>query len=82
MTKHNLPHNVNICYCIYLKGTEINEICMPDTITMNWTIFIFQQELLPLIIIVSLFYKIKHNKLKTYFLNWVTAVLNNFCVKL
>ena len=30
MTKHNFPYNFNICYRIYLKPAEINEIGIPD----------------------------------------------------
>ena len=51
ITKHMWPYNFSICYRIYLKLTEINEIGMPGAIMMNWTIYIFQQELLSMIII-------------------------------
>ena len=55
--------NFNICY---LKLTKINGISMPDAIIMNLTIYIFQQALLSLIIILLLFYG------KTA-VKWVTA---------
>ena len=56
MTKHILPYNCNIYYRIYLKLIEINGIGMLGAIMMNLLIYIFQQELLPLIIILPLFY--------------------------
>ena len=55
MTEHILPYNFNICYRIYLKVTEINGPGMPDAIIMHYTLHIFQQEVLPLFIILPLF---------------------------
>ena len=55
MTKHFLPYNCNICYRIYLKIIEINRIGMLGAIKMNLLMYIFQQELLPLILIFPLF---------------------------
>ena len=46
-----------MCYRIYMKLTEINGIGMPGAIVMNKIIYILQQELLPLnIILPELFY--------------------------
>ena len=45
-----------MCYRIYLTLTEIHGSSMPDAIRTNETRYIFPQELLPLIIILSLFY--------------------------
>ena len=38
-----------------MKLTEINVLGMPDPIMMHYTIYMFQQELLPLLIILPLF---------------------------
>ena len=47
MTKHILPYNFNICYCIYLKLTDVSGIGMTGA-NMHNTILNYQQELLPL----------------------------------
>ena len=57
--RHNSCMTKTLClifYHTYLKLTETNRICMPDAIMINETIYIFQQDLLPLVIILSLFY--------------------------
>ena len=55
MTKHILPYIFNICYGIYLKLTDGSGIGMSDANIMHKTIYKFQQELLPLFIILTLF---------------------------
>ena len=55
MTKHILPYNFNICYGIYLKITGINGLSMPGANKCIKAIYKFQQELLPLFIILPLF---------------------------
>ena len=55
MTKYILPYNFYFCYGIYLKLIDINVIGMLDSKIINETIDIFQQELLPLFIILPLF---------------------------
>ena len=57
MTKPILPYNVNMNYHIDRKLTEINGIGIPDTIMVNLSIYIFQQMLLPQIIILKLLKK-------------------------
>ena len=54
MPKHILPSPY-----FYLNLTEINRLGMPDPTIMHKTVFILQQELLSLIIIVPLFCMVK-----------------------
>ena len=89
MTIHILPYNFIICYHIYLKHTEINGIGLPDTKIMHLTFYIYQHELLPLFVILLLFWYGNCKKVsksltiwKLFFWNWIKAVSNHYYVKL
>ena len=76
-----LPYSLNLCYHIYLKLTEVNELATPVVIIMHKSIFLYQQELLLLSIILALFNMSKSSISLKYFVDMSKAILNTNCVK-
>ena len=68
-----LPYSLNLCYHIYLKLTEVNVLATPVVIIMHKSIFLYQQELLLLSIILALFNMSKSSISLKYFLKYVKS---------